>query len=533
MTQPSATLEPPAGPPGETGADRLCAALLAEGVDTCFANPGTSEMHVVAALDRQPRIRCILGLAEGVVTGAADGYGRMADAPAATLLHCGPGLANGLANLHNAQRARTPVLNVIGDHSTRHLGLDAPLTSDIESLAAPMSAWLHRLTPQDDLPATVARAVRHSRRDGVASLILPADVAWQAHSPAEIRPTAPAPRFRAHDPDRLREALAALRSGREVALILSGTALRAAGLADAERLRRATGCRIMAQGANGRIERGGSRAFVPRMSFQSQPGREQLAGAEVVVLIGAQEPVTFFGYPGQRGRLVPEGAEVIELAGPGSDPQLALAMLADSLGRPERHATPPPPARPDPADFAPGAALSVAAIDAIVAARLPEGAILCDEVITSAGIFEATAMAAPHDYLQLTGGAIGTGIPMCIGAAVAAPGRRVIGMQADGSGLYTLQGLWTQARERLDVVTVILSNRSYAILRGEMRKMGIAEPGANARRMLDLDDPAVDWVALSRSLGVAAERAETVGRFDSLFADALRQPGPMLIEARL
>lgn len=511
-----------------TGADRLCAALLAHGVDTCFANPGTSEMHFVAALDRRPEMRCVLGLFEGVVTGAADGYGRMRDRPAATLLHLGPGLANGLANLHNARRAATPVINIVGEHSAEHLPLDAPLTSDIDSLAAPMSDWVRRMSSAEAIEADVRDAWSASMSKGVATLILPADIAWsQSAHGRDVRPSAPAA-ARAVDQDRIAYVADAMRRGRRVGFILSGRALRHDALAEAARLE-AAGVRIFAQGANARIERGRGRAPIRRMSNQGEPGRRMLAGIDLLVLVDAREPVAFFGYPGQSGRLVEEDCEIFALAGRGDDTLFAIRELAERIGA-ATVAAEPQPSAPLPASEVD---LTVEAVNRIVAQHLPEAAIVVDEAITSTGFYENSYQSAPHDYLQLTGGSIGIGIPLAAGAAVACPDRKVIALQADGSAMYTLQGLWTQARERLDVVTVIFANRSYAILHGEMRKMGIEKLGENARRMLDIDDPAIGWVDLARAMGVDAEQVSTAGRFEEVFRSALRRRGPFLIEAAL
>lgn len=509
-----------------SGADLLCETLLAHGVDTCFANPGTSEMHFVAALDRQPRMRCILGLFEGVVTGAADGYGRMRDRPAATLLHLGPGLANGLANLHNAKRAGTSIINVVGEHSTEHLPLDAPLTSDIDSLARPMSDWMRRMTLADQVATDVADAWQASVTKGVATLILPADVAWSpVKCPQPVRPAqigAPG----TIDERMLARVADAIVAGRRVGIILSGKALRREHLDVAGRLAR-RGVRLFAQGANARIERGRGRFPIEKLSFNGDIGRRQLADLELLALVDAREPVAFFGYPGVSGRQVAGDCEIVTLATRDTDTLESLTQLA------ERAAAPPDAGHvagrlPDlPAD----GRLTVDAVNRIVASLLPEQAIVCDEAITSVGFYDHSIASAAHDYLQITGGAIGIGIPMATGAAVACADRKVVTLQADGSGMYTMQGLWTQAREALDVVTVVFSNRSYAILHGEMRRMGIEAPGENARRMLNLDHPAIGWTSLANGMGVEAERVATVARFRDVFAAALKRSGPFLIEA--
>lgn len=514
------------------GADRLCDTLLVNGVDVCFANPGTSEMHFVAALDRKPQMRCVLGLFEGVVTGAADGYARMADRPAATLLHCGPGMANALANMHNARRAWSPMINVVGDHATYHLQHDAPLTSDIESLARPMSHFVRRIASPEDVGPAIGEAYAASLSlPGVTTVILPADCAWGSVEPAELKPT-PVPALKTIDSARVDEVAGLLRKhGARAALMLTGLALREEPMAMAARICAATGAKIFGQMSNGRIARGAGRVALPKVFYPVDMALEQLAGIDLLVLVGAQVPVGFFAYPGKPGRLVHEGCAVETLASPGDDLPGAIEALADALSA--RAKTPAFVAAPrGEAEALPTGALDADKVCSIVAALLPENSIICDESVSSGRVFYAQCHDAPqHDYIQLTGGAIGEGIPLCIGAAVACPDRKVIGMQADGSGMYTVQGLWTQARENLDVVTVIFANRTYAILHGEMRAVGVNDFGRNAKLMLNLDEPALDWVSMAKGMGVEAGRATTAEEFTRLFKGALGRKGPFLIEA--
>ncbi|KAB0266554.1 acetolactate synthase large subunit [Microvirga brassicacearum] len=513
------------------GADRLCDELLANDVDVCFANPGTSEMHFVAALDRKPRMRCVLGLFEGVVTAAADGYARMADKPAATLLHLGPGLANGLANLHNARRARTPMINVVGDHATYHLEHDAPLTSDIESLARPMSQWVKRIDNSESVGPDTAAAYRAAMSmPGVATLILPANAAWGEISASPVtRAELPAP-----DPivaGTVRAAGDAIRSGRRVGLLLTGRALRADALAIAGRIAESHGIRLLAQTSNGRIERGAGRVPVTRVPYPVDQALATLRDIDVLVLVGSKVPVAFFAYPGKPGLLVREDCDIIELARAGQDLKQALAWLSDEIGTKAGGSTYRPKLSAKD-EILPTGTLTEDAISIAVARMMPENAIICDESLTSARrFFELSETAPQHDYLALTGGAIGIGTPLAAGAAVACPDRKVIGLQADGSGMYTVQGLWTQARENLDVVTIVFANRTYAILHGEMRNVGVNEFGRNAQRMLNIDDPALDWVSLAKGLGVEGGRATTVEEFVKLFEGALARRGPFLIEA--
>lgn len=515
-----------------TGADLLAATLAAHGVDTCFANPGTSEMHFVAALDRHPGIRCVLGLFEGVVTGAADGYARMAERPAATLLHLGPGLGNGLANLHNARRAFVPMVNIVGDHPDAHLPHDAPLTSDIESIARPVSGWVRRAASAAELGRDTAAAIvaAMSWPHRVATLILPADVAWSewpSDTPVPARVADPTPV--APDEARVAAAARALKRGVPTTLLLSGSALRAPALEWASRIARASGARVMAQQSNPRIERGAGRVPVERVPYVVDQALAAFRDAEQVILVGAKAPVAFFQYPGKPSSMLPPGCQVLELAGRDTDLPAALRALAEALGV-VASALPELAVRSRPG--LPNGALTPSAIALALTELMPEGAIVCDESVSSGrNFFAPTFGAAPHDFLQLTGGAIGDGLPLATGAAVACPERKVIVLQADGSGLYTLQALWTQARERLDVLTIVFANRRYAILHGELRSVGAGEPSRNARRMLDLDDPAPDWVSLARGMGVEGARAEDAGTFVDLLRAALSRRGPFLIEA--
>ncbi|TCR61364.1 acetolactate synthase large subunit [Bosea sp. BK604] len=514
------------------GADRLCDTLLVNGVDVCFANPGTSEMHFVAALDRKPQMRCVLGLFEGVVTAAADGYARMADKPAATLLHCGPGMANALANMHNARRARTPMINVVGDHATYHLEHDAPLTSDIESLAQPMSHFVRRIASAEDVGPAIGEAYAASLSlPGVTTVILPADCAWGSVEPARLVKTE-VPKPKAVEADAIRAAAQALRKhGSRAAIMLTGSALREKPLETAARICAATGSRMLSQMSNGRTERGAGRVALSKVPYPVDMALDLLREIDVLVLIGAKAPVAFFAYPGKPSRLIPDSCEVVTLAQPGDDLPGTLDALADELGA--RKFAPANIAKPRSAEQAlPSGDLDADKVCTLVAKLLPENSIICDESVSSGRVFyEMCADAPQHDYLQITGGAIGIGIPLCVGAAVACPDRKVVGMQADGSGMYTLQGLWTQARENLDIVTVVFANRTYAILHGEMRAVGVNDFGRNAKQMLNLDEPALDWVGMAQGMGVEAGRARTAEEFVKLFKGALSRKGPFLIEA--
>jgi acetolactate synthase I/II/III large subunit len=528
------------------GADLLTDTLLANGVEVCFANPGTSEMHFVGALDRKPQMRCVLGLFEGVVTGAADGYARMVDKPAATLLHTGPGLVNGLANIHNAKRAQTPMVNIIGDHATYHLPFDAPLTSDIVGLATPMSHWVKRVESVEELSIAAANAVAaaNTAPGHIASLILPADVAWSAlenDSQARvIRIDAP-PASAPSDDAVLRVAKALKQAGVNAAnttILISGRALRASSLNIVSRIAQTTGVRLMAQQANARAERGAGRVAIDRVPYAVDLALKTFANTTRMILVGAKAPVGFFAYPGKPSSMLPANCEVIELVSAEHDIAAALNTLADMLGvsLTSENAVSLPI---DTGKLIQAASqqprLNPSNISQIVAALIPEGAIVCEEAVSSGrDLFPATWGSAPHDWLQITGGAIGLGLPLALGASIACPNRKVIDLQADGSGMYTLQALWTMARERCDVLVLLYSNRRYNILLGELKAVGAAgadgKPGYNASRMLDLIDPSLDWVLLAKGMGVDAARVETPAQLADLMKSALTKRGPFLIE---
>ncbi len=507
------------------GAESLVHTLLRSGVDTCFSNPGTSEMHFVAALDRVPGMRCILGLFEGVVTGAADGYARLSGKPAATLLHCGPGLANGLANLHNARRAMTPIVNIPGDQATYHRPLDAPLTADTEGWARGVSGWVRTATSVGTVGRDAAAAVQAARTapGQIATLILPSDTAWdEGGKPGEPLPVPERPRA---DPHQVRQVAGVLRRGEKALILLGHDALRAPAQELAYRVAARTGAQLMAMGSNARMARGRGRLAINRIPYPVDQAVKALAGFRHVILVGCRKPVIFFAYPNKPGSPVPDDAEVHILSRPEQDPMDALAALAEELDAP---ATPIPDAGAVRSRRA--GAISPETFARTLAALLPEAAIVADEAITfGRGFFPATFAAAPHDWLQVTGGAIGGGMPLATGAAIGAPGRRVVNLQADGSAMYTVQALWTQAREKLDVTTVIFSNRKYQILIGELANVG-ANPGRTAMDMLDLGNPDLDFVGMAASMGVEAARAESCEQFADLFAQSLRAKGPFVIE---
>lgn len=514
----------------ENGAYSLIRSLVASGVDVCFANPGTSEMHFVGALDRVDGMRAVLALAEGVVTGAADGYGRMAGRPAATLLHLGPGLANGLANLHNARRAATPIVNIVGDHATYHAQYDAPLASDIIGFARPVSAWIHSSRTASSVGADGARAVQAARAapGQIATLILPADTAW---NPADhVAPALDVAGPAAVSEKVIDETCAKLRDGKKSAILMRGAALQTAGLAAAGRIMAATGCRILADTFAPRLARGAGRVVTERIPYFAEAMVEFLAGLERIILVGAKPPVAFFAYPGKPSWCLPENCEIVYLAHEHEDGTGALEAVAAALGARATPAGIAPYAVPD----LPSGKFNAYSIGQAIAHLMPEGTILCDDGATSSGgTIESSITARPHDHLALTGGAIGQGMPLAVGAAVACPDRKVITVAGDGSAMYTLQALWTQARERLDVTTVVFSNRAYKILKVELGRVGVVNAGPKAARLLDLRDPELNWVAIANGMGVEATRAETIAQFIDQFRDAMARSGPRVIEAIL
>ena len=509
------------------GADALISTFVANEVTACFANPGTSEMQFVAALDRNPQMRPVLCLFEGVATGAADGYGRIADKPACTLLHLGPGYGNGLANLHNARRAFTPIVNVIGDQATYHRQYDAPLTSDIAAIAGANSIWVKSADTPDAVAGVAAEAIAASMTPpcGSASLILPADSAWLETSsePAIAqRPVRPAPSGQAVD-----AAARAIKAANKPLVLIGGQACRAEGLKQAARLQ-AAGVQVFADTFVARQPRGAGHFAPRRVQYFGEMALAEFEGVDLMVFAGTTQPVAFFAYPNRPSVLVPEGATALSLADRIEDAVAGLAALADTLGAP-RDGPVQPLQTPD---AAPSGKLSPQLAGISFARHLPEGAIVCDDSVTSGGGIAVPAMtAAPHEVLALTGGAIGIGLPLAVGAAVAAPDRKVVSLNGDGAAMYTVQALWTIARENLDVCAVVFANNTYRILNIEMTRTGAGQAGPQAAKLLELGNPAIDWVSVAKGLGVPAVRCETAEAFDKAFAAAMSNRGPMFIEA--
>ena len=515
------------------GAQSLISTLVRHGVDTCFMNPGTSEMHFVAALDDVPEMHGVLALFEGVATGAADGYSRITGRAAATLLHLGPGLGNGLANLHNARRAGSPVLNIVGDHASSHRRFDAQLQSDIETVARNVSSFVRTTAATASLgsDAQDALAAAYGPPGSVATLILPADVSWSEGGVVDDSAggLAVAPgRGAAPAPSVVESAAAALRSDERCTLFIGGRACSGPMLDAVADLAAATGADLLCETFPARIERGAGRPAVERLGYLAEFAQMRLDGVRHLILLDGKSPVSFFAYPGKPGDLVPEGCTIHAVAGPGEDLAAAVEALSELVGVVAGCAVGQDADRPR----LPSGPLTSQTVCQALGALLPEGAIVSDEGNTS-GLFApgATAGCPPHDWLTLTGGAIGQGLPVAVGASVAARDRRVIALEADGSALYTIQSWWTMAREGLDVTTIILNNHSYAVLNMELDRVGVAGPGPRAREMLDLGRPDIDFVHLANGLGLHAARAETSEQFNDELARALATPGPNVVEA--
>jgi len=511
------------------GAQALLQTLADAGVEVCFTNPGTSEMHFVAALDTEPRMRAVLALFEGVATGAADGYARMAGKPAATLLHLGCGLGNGLANLHNARKGRVPVINIVGDHATTHTRYDAQLQSDIETVARNVSPGFVRTSAstaalgQDAVDAiTAARGLPGQ----VATLILPADVSWGEGGQPCPPPPLPAP---AAAEDAAVQAVAqAIRTGGKTVLLLGGQALREGALRSAARIAAHSGVRLLAEVFPTRMERGAGLPAVERVAYLAELAGVQLAGVQHLVLVDAKSPVSFFAYPGKPGDLVPEGCTVHTLSSPAQDAAASLDKLAAALGAGSTE----PPLAPAQRPGRPRGPLTAPKVCKAVGHLLPDNAIVIDEAITSGLMLGTMTAGAPrHDLLTLTGGAIGQGLPNAVGAAIACPRRPVIALVGDGTAMYTIQALWTMAREQLHVVSIVFNNASYSVLNVELERVGAGAATPKAQAQFELKAPVLNFSQLAQGMGVHAVRAGTAEGFCQALEYALAHPGPHLIEA--
>tara|TARA_R110001599_G_C12277382_1_gene663246 strand:+ start:48302 stop:49861 length:1560 start_codon:yes stop_codon:yes gene_type:complete len=511
------------------GAESLLTTLVNSGVEVCFTNPGTSEMHFVAALDEVDGMRCVLCLFEGVLSGAAGGYALMARKPASTLLHLGPGLGNALANVHNAKKGSVPMVNIVGDHATYHLEYDAPLTADIEGIAGPVSHWVYTSKAAEDIARDAAEAVRQAGIGRVATLMLPADVSWSDNpngpeGAVTLEQPAPVPS------ERVKKALAMLKSDANCMIMVGGREIDSQRGMMLSRIGKAAGVRVCAETFPGRMARGADRAVIDRLPYLAELAIDHLKDVQKLILLGAPAPVSFFAYPNVPSAIAADGCEEFVLAGPNEDIDQALEDLLEALDAIDVK----PDVNPlDVPDLAAGP-LDVAKVATAVAHFMPENTVVIDEAITSSFVlYPATATAQPHDWLSLTGGAIGWGLPASVGAAIACPDRKVLCLEGDGSAMYTIQSLWTMAREHLDVTVVIFNNAKYSVLEMEFARTGArgGKPGPNAASLLDIGSPVIDFVAMATSMGVQASRATTAEEFNEQFAAAMSGKGPRLIDA--
>lgn len=508
-----------------TGAEAIIGSLADCGVAACFANPGTSEMHLVTALDREPRIRSVLCLFEGVATGAADGYARMAGVPALTLLHLGPGYLNAGANIHNARRAYVPMVNLIGDHAVTHRQYDAPLASDIAGLARPNSRWLKSVDRVSEAGPLAVEAFEASYGPppGPVSLIMPADTAWTkgaSHAPPGARAT-----LRKSEDALIEEAGRAITKAKRPAILVNGTALHPGGVQMLRRMEM-QGVRVLTDTFMARHVRGGGLYDAPRLPYFAELAVETLGGVDLLLLAGTKPPVAFFAYPNTPGAFTPAGARTISLGGPDTDSLDAIARLVDWLDAPVVSLT-SNWTRPEPAT---GDAFNPHAIGQSLAALLPEGVLISDDGVTSGlPIYQVMAAGPRHEWLGHTGGAIGQGMPVAIGAAIARPDVKTVCLAGDGAGMYTVQSLWTMARENLDIVTIVFVNNAYRILKIELARTGAGNPGPAANGMLSLGSPEIDWVKLAEGMGVAAEAVATCAQFNDALRRAVDARGPRLI----
>jgi len=510
------------------GAESLVRTLVKGGVEVCFANPGTSEMHFVGALDRVEGMRCVLGLFEGVCSGAADGYYRMKDKPASTLLHLGPGLANAAANLHNAKKAGSGIVNIVGEHALYHIKYDTPLTADIEGIARPFSHWVKTSPTSKTVAKDGALAIQAARvaPGQIATLILPADTAWTEADAAADTPETPLPQKPANE-EVVAAAKALKEGGASAMLFIGGRSLRAKGLELAGKIAAKTGCKVQAAGGTARIERGAGRVPVLRLHFVVETAQQMLKGTKHMVLVGAKAPAAFFAYPGKPSVLVPDGCEVTTLCPVDGDPIGSLEALAAELGATNEKPAVAEAKRPE----RPTGAFTLDGLGQALGAVLPEGAIVVDESVTTGrGFFPFSAGAPPHDWLNNMGGSIGFGAPCAVGAAVACPDRKVIAMIGDGSSMYTIQSLWTMARENLDVCVLIFSNRNYKILYSQLADVGAANPGPRAIDMLTLDRPTLDFTLLAKGMGVPGAKAHDLDELNKQLTYAMSTKGPYLID---
>jgi acetolactate synthase I/II/III large subunit len=513
------------------GAESLVRSFVQAGVDVCFANPGTSEMHLVQAIDAVPEMRAVLALFEGVCTGAADGYGRMKGTPATTLLHLGPGLGNGIANLHNARRAGTPLINLIGNHTLDHVAYDAPLTSDIDTLAKNVSSWIKSdstssTLAEDGMLALQAASTAKPGSEGqISTMIIPADACWG--EAGDLSSSLASPKKPSVDDAVIKQVAEKIDASSMI--LLNNDGLSIASRVAASRIRALTGCKVVLTTFPGRVDGGPGTPVFDRMPYFPEQVLATLRDVSTLVLAGTDAPVSFFAYPEIPSLLVPESCEAITLAAGEENVTQALESLADFMNAPTSGLQVYEKKLPD----LPVGKLNVMKTAAIIARQLPENAILCGDSGGGGAVFGPAQETVANTWLNLTGGSIGQGGPVAIGAAIACPERRVVALLGDGASMYTNQSFWTQAREGLDVTTVIFNNRRYGILETEYLRLGVNEIGERAGDMFDLSRPHIDFVALAGSMGVPGNVATNCEELQAALGLSFSQPGPFLIEARV
>ena len=509
------------------GAEVLTATLTQGGVDTVFMNPGTTELDLVDTFTSVPGMRCVLTLFEGVASGAADGFGRIAGYPAATLLHLGPGLANAAANFHNARRARTPVISIVGEHTRAHQPLDPPLASDIAGIAKTHSKFVEAITSSDQICTAVATALATATTapKGVATLLFPADLAWEPSRQSGEHLAAS--RSWTPDTEALKRAATALvRPG--AVIFAGGDALRKPALNELAKLC-SRGAQIFAETFPAVHERGGNLPRISRLPYLPEQAIALLERATALILIGAPQPISFFGYRGTPSILTPSGCEIIEVVPPGFPCLGAIEALAEEAGLSDPYL---PPVPTEPMLQAQQSHLDAVGLASAIASSIESGTIVVDEANTGGVALQGPTSDSPeHIWLTVPGGSIGEGIPLAIGAALAEPNSRVLALVADGSSLYTIQGLWTIARERLPVTVVILNNLRYAILQYEAsRRSPVTE---ELRKLTSLDSPAINYRKLAEGFGIKADVAHTPFELLQQLHGAALRPEPVLIEAEL
>jgi acetolactate synthase-1/2/3 large subunit len=512
----------------------LFKALRDAGLDTCFANPGTSEMQLVYEIGRTKGMRAVLCLQENTVTGAADGYARMAGKPAFTMLHVASGFANGIGNLHNAGRANTPMVNVVGANATYHQPNFCEhelINGRVADLARPVSHWTQEARTADELGVLAALAANHARTGAgkICTLIAPTNCQWDpALAPPAPLPPPQRPQVARESIDEVATLLA---NGKKTALLLGSHALYGEGLELAGRIATRTGVDLLGEMWVARLARGEGRVPVRLVPYLREHAAFFLQGYEQLILLGAQLPMSTFAYQGAPLNKLPASCQVTALATVENDLLAVLRELAQAVAAPAQ-----PGARTARASAAaPTGALSADAIGQSLCLLMPQDAILVNDGATcSPPIVNRTAGARAHDYLDGSrGGALGGGLPLALGAAIACPERRTILLQGDGSGMYASQALWSMARERTDVVVIVLRNDNYAILEVELARVREGDANDTMLSMMHLDDPVLDWVKLAEAHGVAATRATTAEEFHVQLEDALQQRGPHLIEAKV